>query len=95
MKKPFRERKISKFLTSPFMKVVLGLIPGIGPIAKNILIELPDSESGTVNKKEIVSDSIQAVIQAVLVGILIILAVTGKISFADAEQAAEILEQID
>ena len=87
----FKDRKIGKFLTSPIVKGALFSIPGVGPLAKNILNESMDTDPGTVDKKEVITDTIQLII----VGVIVILFLTGKISMEQAEQAQQIIESVD
>ena len=86
MKKKFQDRKIGKFLTSPIVRGALGAIPVAGPVLSNVLDEVREdqvSAPGEVNKTTIVRD----VVAALATAVILYLALTGKISFEEAEQA--------
>jgi hypothetical protein len=92
-KKKFKDTKVGKILTSKVGGLIIGSIPGIGSIADNILDEAKGdgkkevvSESGSVNWK-----NPKQIIGGVITLILLYLALSGKISFEDAEQAKDFI----
>ena len=93
MKKKFKDTKIGKVLLSPLIKNTLKSLPIVGGFASNILDEVKGdgkgeivSESGGLNLK----DPTQ-LIGAVVTLVLLYLAMKGKISFQEAEQAKDFI----
>ena len=93
MKKKFKETKVGKILSGSLVSTLIGSIPIIGPIASNILDEQKGdgkneivSESGSFNLKDP-----KGIIAAVLTAILLYMALKGHISWEDAQQAKEFL----
>ncbi len=88
MKKPFKERKFGKLITSPVAKLLIKSLPfGIGSMAGNILDKTENSEPGQVNKE----DAIPQIVKLAIYGILIYMAIKGGISWEDAEQAKNLI----
>lgn len=87
MKKKFIDKKIGKFLTKPTVKAIIKSIPILGDIAGNVLDEQQTSEPGQIDKKTIGPQ----LVKIAILGILLYLAMTGKISFEEAEQAKEFI----
>jgi hypothetical protein len=95
MKKKFKDTKVGKMLTSKVGGLLVSSIPGIGPIADNILDEVKGegkgevaSEAGSINW-----NNPKQIIGGVVTLVLLYLALTGKISFEDAEQARDFIPQ--
>jgi len=93
-KKKFKETKVGKILTGKFFKTAVSVIPGVGPIAANILDEAKGdgkgeivSEAGSINWKDP-----KSIIGGIVTIVLLYLAMTGKISWEDAEQAKGFIE---
>ncbi len=92
-KKKFKDTKLGKMLTSKLVKGTLSVIPGVGPIAANILDEVKGdekgevvSEAGAVNWKDP-----KQIIGGVITIVLLYLAMKGYISFEEAEQAKDFI----
>ena len=91
-KRKFKDSVLGKVLISQPIKNLLKIIPIIGPVAGNILDESKGvgfneitSEPGEIDKENIVLN----IIQSVVVAVLLYLAITGKISFEEAEKAKD------
>lgn len=88
----FKDSVFGKILISKPIKNLIKVIPIIGPVAGNLLDEVKGdgyneivSEPGQIDKENIVLN----IIQSVVVAVLLYLALSGKISFEEAEQAKE------
>jgi len=86
MKKPFQKTKIGKLLFSKVGKGLIKAIPFVGDFAGNIMDE-NNSESGTVDQKEL---PVQMLRMAIL-GVLVFAVLKGWISFDDAEAAKDLV----
>ena len=84
MKKPITKTKFWKVFKaiSPVLKVV----PGVGPLVQNV-VDHNSTPEGVIDDSEATS---QLVSLAILVA-LVILVITGVISFEEAEQAKEFI----
>ena len=92
-KKKFKNTKVGKLLTSKVGSTLIGSIPGVGPIADNLLDEVKGdgkgqvvSESGEINWK-----NPKQIIGGVLTIVLLYLALSGKIGWDDAQQAKDLI----
>ena len=85
MKKPFKETKIGKFLTSSIGLGLIKMIPVVGPLANNVLNE-NNSSPGEVDHKELASDVVQAAMM-----ILVLIYLLGWIDFDQAQEAKELI----
>jgi hypothetical protein len=92
-KKKFKDTKVGKMLTSKVGRTLLGITP-IGPIADNILDEVKGdkkgevvSEAGSINWK-----NPKQIIGGIITIVILYLALTGKLSWEDANQAKDFLE---
>jgi len=94
-KKKFKETKIGKLLTSRVAKGLLKSLPlGVGQIAGNILDEKKGdgkgevvSEAGSIDWKDPAT-----IVSAVATLVLMYLALTGKLTWEEAEQAKSFIE---
>lgn len=78
MKKPFKDTKAFQIIKK--LSPLISAVPGVGPIAANIL-DNNSTDPGIVDNKELAP-------QLVSLGVLIVLAylaLTGRISWEDAE----------
>lgn len=90
MKKPFHETRLFKTLNKPAVKGTLGMVPfGIGSAITNILNVGPNSKPGEPEPTTFPQDMIKLVIYA----ILIYLALSGKITMDQAQDAKEFITQ--
>lgn len=92
--KKFKETKIGKMLTSKTGRLAIGWIPVVGDIADNILTEVKGDGEGEVENHSGKVDwkNPQQIIRGVVVGILLYLALTGKISWEDADQVKDFID---
>ena len=89
MKKRFNETKFGKIITSPLIKSAIGMVPfGIGSTLSNIL-DKNGTEPGTVDPQSFAPQMMKIAIYIVLV----YLALSGKLTWEDAEQAKEFIGQ--
>lgn len=93
-KKKFKDTFFGGLLTSKVVSTVIKSIPGVGQLAGNIIDEVKGedqgevvSESGSVNWKDP-----GQIIAGVITLVLLYLAMTGKISFDEADQARDFLQ---
>ena len=88
-KKPFSETKFGKIVTGPLVKGALGMVPfGIGSALSNVL-DQNGTDPGTVDPQSFAPQMMKIVIYVVL----IYLALSGKLTWEDAEQAKSFINQ--
>ena len=80
--------KIIKFLQKPMIKGLIKSIPFVGEMASNVLTETSNSPAGKVDKE----DMIPTLIRMGVVIVLLYLAMSGHISFEDATEAKEFIQ---
>ena len=80
--------KLLGFLQKPAIRGIIKSIPFVGELGSNILTETANSPSGKVDKQDLVP----TLIRMGVVIVLLYLAMSGKISFDDAEQAKDFLD---
>lgn len=86
-KKPFKQTKFGKILTSPIIKGVLTKLPfGVGSLVSEV-VNSTSTPEGDINKSQVVHHAIKLAIYAALIYAVL----TGKITWDDAEQAKELL----
>jgi len=86
MGKKIQDTKIGKLLFSKVGKSIIKSIPFVGDLATNVM-ESNNSAEGKLDKQELPTQLIR---MAILIGILY-LALSGKISFDDAEAAKQLV----
>ena len=88
MKKPFLKSGIGKLLTHPVVKGLIKTIPfGVGSMAGNVLDETQNSQPGAVDWPTVMPQLIKIVIY----GVLAYYALSGAITFEDAENAQDLI----
>jgi len=88
-KKPFNETKLGKILTNPLIKGALGVLPlGWGSAIGNIL-DKNGTDSGKVDPQSFAPAMMKIAIYIVLV----YLALSGKLTWEDAEQAKSFISE--
>ncbi len=80
--------KLLGFLQKPAIKGLIKSIPFVGEMASNVLTETSNSPAGEVDK----DDMIPTLIRMGVVIVLLYLAMSGRISFDDAQQAKEFID---
>ena len=88
--KPFNETKIFKILSGKVAKVILSKVPfGIGSTFSDLMTSSKDAgNSGTMSREKLVHNLVKMGVYAILIW----LALSGKISWDDADQAKEFLQ---
>ena len=87
-KKPFKETKIGKILTSPIVKGILTKLPfGVGSLMGEV-VNSTSTPEGSINREQLIHNLIKMGIYAVL----IYLVFSGKISWDDASSAKEFVQ---
>ena len=79
--------KILGFLQKPAIRGIVKSIPFVGEMFSNVLTETSHSPAGKVDKE----DLIPTLVRMGVVIVLLYLALSGKISFDDAEAAKELI----
>ena len=88
-KKPFNETKFGKIITSPLIKGALGVLPlGIGSTISNIL-DQNGTDPGTIDPQSFA----QQMMKLAIYGVLAYLALSGKLTWEDAETAKGFISQ--
>ena len=86
-KKPFKETRIGKILTSPIIKGVLTKLPfGVGSLVSEV-VNSTSTPEGSINKEQLTHIIIKMAIYAALIYAVL----SGRISWDDAEQAKELI----
>lgn len=78
---------MKKLLKSKLFKGTLKALPGVGDIVRNI--DSPEGGQGKIDKENLPSD----IIKVLIIGVLLYLALSGKMSFEDAGAAKDFLTQ--
>lgn len=78
------EKGIGKFLNRPLVKAVLKSVPFVGDVVDNLDNDTPKGELD-------VKQAWFSVVRLAIVGTLLYLALSGKISWEEAEQGKEFL----
>ena len=87
MKKPFKDTAFFKILSGPIVKTVLTKIPfGIGSMAGDLLNK-NESPEGVMTREKF----LHSIIKLGIYSVLIYLALSGKITMEDAEQAKDFI----
>lgn len=88
--KPFNETKLFKVLSGKVAKAILSKVPfGIGSTFSDIMTSSKDAGlSGTLSREKFVSNMVKIGIYAILIWLVL----AGKISWDDAGQAKEFLQ---
>ena len=82
-KKPFKDSRVGKILTSPIVKGVLTKLPfGVGSLMSEV-VNSTSTPEGAINKEQLIHNVIKMAIYAVL----LYLVFSGKMSLEDAEGA--------
>ena len=81
-------KKLINFFNKSMLKGLIKSIPFVGEVASNVLTETSNSPSGKVDK----ADLLPTLVRMGVVIVLLYLALSGKISFDDAETAKELLD---
>ena len=88
-KKPFKDSKFGKILTSPIVKGVLTKLPfGVGSLVSEV-VNSTSTPEGNINKEQLIHNAIKIVIYIVLIYMVF----SGKIDFEQAEQAKEFITE--
>ena len=82
-KKPFKETKIGKILTSPIVKGILTKLPfGVGSLMGEV-VNSTSTPEGAINREQLIHSLVKIGIYVVL----IYLVLSGRISWDDADSA--------
>ncbi len=88
MKKPFKDSKFGKILTSPLIKGVLTKLPfGVGSLVSEVVNSTTTPE-GNINKEQLIHNVIKIAIYVALIYMVF----SGKISWDDASNAKEFIQ---
>ena len=89
MKKPFKNTKVGKILTSPIAKGIISKLPfGVGSMASEFMSDTTDAKAGNMSREKLVHNLVKLGIYAVL----LYLVFSGKIDFDQANDAKDFIQ---